>query len=83
MTTQNNLQNLLSEIANRTAELRDAINKYDNMPKDGCSYLGNFSPARRLAAEIGLENVFYVGENYRGLYEDDYCTFTFYNNLTG
>lgn len=83
MTTQNNLQNLLSEIANRTAELRDAINKYDNAPKDGSSYLGNFSHARRLAAEIGLENVFYVGENYRGLYEDDYCTFTFYNNLTG
>ena len=83
MTTQNNLQTLLSEIANRTAELRDAINKYDNMPKDGSSYLVNFSYARRLAADIGLENVFYVGENYRGLYEDDYCTFTFYNNLTG
>jgi len=83
MTTQNNLQALLSEIANRTVELRAAIEKYDNMPKDGISYLANFSRARRLAAEIGLENVFYVGENYRGLYQDDYCTFTFYNNLTG
>lgn len=83
MTTQNNLQALLSEIANRTAELRAAIEEYDNMPKDGISYLANFSRARRLAAEIGLENVFYVGENYRGLYHDDYCTFTFYNNLTG
>ena len=83
MNTQNNLQTLLSEIANRTADLRAAIEKYDNMPKDGISYLANFSHARRLAAEIGLENVFYVGENYRGLYHDDYCTFTFYNNLTG
>lgn len=83
MTTQNNLQTLLSEIANRTAELKAAIEAYDNMPKDGISYLANFSHARRLAAEIGLENVFYVGENYRGLYHDDYCTFTFYNNLTG
>jgi len=83
MTTQNNLQTLLSEIAIRTAELRAAIEKYDTMPKDGISYLANFSRARRLAAEIGLENVFYVGENYRGLYHDDYCTFTFYNNLTG
>lgn len=83
MNTQNNLQTLLSEIANRTAELRAAIDKYDNTPKDGISYLANFSHARRLAAEIGLENVFYVGENYRGLYNDDYCTFTFYNNLTG
>lgn len=83
MTTQNNLQTLLSEIANRTAELRAAIEEYDNMPKDGISYLANFSRARRLAAEIGLENIFYVGKNYRGLYHDDYCTFTFYNNLTG
>lgn len=83
MTAQNNLQTLLSEIANRTAELRAAIEEYDNMPKDGISYLANFSRARRLAAEIGLENIFYVGKNYRGLYHDDYCTFTFYNNLTG
>lgn len=83
MTTQNNIQTLLAEIANRTAELKAAIEKYDNMPKDGISYLANFSHARRIAAEIGLENVFYVGENYRGLYQDDYCTFTFFNNLTG
>lgn len=83
MNTQNNLQTLLSEIANRTAELRAAIEKYDNMPKDGISYLSNFCHAQRTAAEIGLENVFYVGKNYRGLYHDDYCTFTFYNNLTG
>ena len=41
MNTQNNLQTLLSEIANRTAELRAAIEKYDNMPKDGISYLAN------------------------------------------
>ena len=83
MTTQNNLQTLLSEIATRTAELRAAIDEYDNMPKDERSYLNNFSFARRLAADIGLQNVFFVSENYRGLYEDDYCTFTFYNNLTG
>ena len=83
MNTQNNLQTLLSEIETRTAELRAAIEKYDNTPKDGISYLSNFCQAQRTAAEIGLENVFYVGKNYRGLYQDDYCTFTFYNNLTG
>lgn len=83
MNTQNNLQTLLSEIANRTAELRVAIEEYDNTPKDGISYLSNFCYAQRTAAKIGLENVFYVGKNYRGLYHDDYCTFTFYNNLTG
>ena len=83
MNTQNNLQTLLAEIANRTAELKAAIEKYDNDPEAQRYYWGGYSHARRIAAEIGLENVFYVGENYRGLYHDDYCTFTFFNNLTG
>ena len=83
MTTQNNIQTLLAEIATRTAELKAAIEKYDNDPEAQRYYWGGYSHARRIAAEIGLENVFYVGENYRGLYQDDYCTFTFFNNLTG
>lgn len=34
-------------------------------------------------AEVGVENIFYVDRNYRGLYEDDDCTFTYWDNLNG
>lgn len=33
-------------------------------------------------AEFGVNNIFLVSENYRGLYHDDYCTFTYYNAVT-
>lgn len=33
--------------------------------------------------EKGAENIYYIGRNYRGLYHDDYCTFTYYDNTTG
>lgn len=36
-----------------------------------------------IIAEIGAENVFYVSRNYRGLYEDDDCTFTYWDNVNG
>lgn len=34
-------------------------------------------------AEYGKDNIFMVAEHYRGLYQDDYCSFTYYNNVTG
>lgn len=34
-------------------------------------------------AELGAENVFYEGRNYRGLYEDDDCTFRYWDNVNG
>ena len=34
-------------------------------------------------AEKGVENIFYVSQNYRGLYEDDDCTFVYWDNNTG
>lgn len=36
-----------------------------------------------IIAERGAENVFYVSRNYRGLYEDDDCTFTYWDNVNG
>lgn len=33
--------------------------------------------------EVGAENVFYVTRHYRGLYEDDDCTFVYWDNVNG
>lgn len=33
--------------------------------------------------ELGAENVFYVTRHYRGLYEDDDCTFVYWDNVNG
>ena len=34
-------------------------------------------------AELGVENIFYVSRDYHGRYEDDDCTFTYWDNLNG
>lgn len=34
-------------------------------------------------AEVGVENIFYVSRDYHGRYEDDDCTFTYWDNLNG
>lgn len=33
--------------------------------------------------KYGKDNIFMLNESYHGLYQDDYCTFTYYNNITG
>ena len=37
----------------------------------------------RTIAEIGVENIFYIDRDYHGRYEDDDCTFTYWDNLNG
>ena len=34
-------------------------------------------------AELGAENVFYISKSYRGLYEDDDCCFSYWDNVNG
>lgn len=34
-------------------------------------------------AELGAENVFYISKSYRGLYEDDDCYFSYWDNVNG
>jgi hypothetical protein len=34
-------------------------------------------------AERGAENVFYISKSYRGLYEDDDCYFSYWDNVNG
>lgn len=37
----------------------------------------------KVIAELGAENVFYISKSYRGLYEDDDCTFMYWDNVNG
>lgn len=34
-------------------------------------------------AELGAENVFYISKSYKGLYEDDDCWFSYWDNVNG
>ena len=34
-------------------------------------------------AKLGVENVFYISKSYRGLYEDDDCYFSYWDNVNG
>lgn len=34
-------------------------------------------------AKLGVENVFYISKSYRGLYEDDDCWFSYWDNVNG
>ena len=34
-------------------------------------------------AELGAENVFYISKSYRGLYENDDCWFSYWDNVNG
>lgn len=33
--------------------------------------------------QYGIDNIFMINSDYHGYYQDDYCTFTYYNNITG
>lgn len=33
--------------------------------------------------ELGVENVFYIQQIYKGLYDDDYCDFYYWDNVNG
>lgn len=39
--------------------------------------------AEQLINEFGKENIFLVDADYHGLYEDDHCNFTYWNNVNG
>lgn len=47
-------------------------------PYDGCMVA-----VEKAIIEYGAENIFYVNRSYRSMYYDDYCTFYYYNNITG
>ena len=66
-----------------TEAIKESILKYTNAEKNGVSYRSMPTAVMKAIAEYGAQNIYLFGENYRSHYDDDYCTFTYYNNVTG
>ena len=60
-------------------QLREWVNKVNN----GECKEAVFTPVEEAIIKYGPENIFLVSSDYHGLYQDDYCTFHYYNNVTG
>lgn len=60
-------------------QLREWVNKVNN---GECKEVV-FTPVEEAIIKYGPENIFLVSSDYHGLYQDDYCTFHYYNNVTG
>ena len=60
-------------------QLREWVNKVNN----GECKVSVFTVVEEAIIKYGPENIFLVSSDYHGLYQDDYCTFHYYNNVTG
>ena len=60
-------------------QLREWVNKVNN----GECKVSVFTTVEEAIIKYGPENIFLVSSDYHGLYQDDYCTFHYYNNVTG
>ena len=60
-------------------QLREWVNKVNN----GEYKVSVFTAVEEAIIKYGPENIFLISSDYHGLYQDDYCTFHYYNNVTG
>lgn len=60
-------------------QLREWVNKVNN----GEYKVSVFTVVEEAIIKYGPENIFLISSDYHGLYQDDYCTFHYYNNVTG
>lgn len=60
-------------------QLREWVNKVNN----GECKVSVFTAVEEAIIKYGPENIFLISSDYHGLYQDDYCTFHYYNNVTG
>lgn len=71
----------ISELQQETQRIRECIEHYNATHEP--SQFRVFPRVMEAIAEHGAENIFLVGERYRGGYHDDYASFTYFNNVTG
>ena len=71
----------ISELHQQTQNIREQIAQYEATHEP--SQYRVWPYVMEAIAEYGAENIFLVGESYHGGYHDDYCDFTYYNNVTG
>lgn len=60
-------------------QLREWVNKVNN----GEYKVSVFTVVEEAIIKYGPKNIFLISSDYHGLYQDDYCTFHYYNNVTG
>lgn len=76
--TQNNIP------AVEVSTIISDLNKYfANIVNNKDRYSRGIPPIISTIVELGAENVFYMHQNYRGLYEDDDCNFYYWDNVNG
>lgn len=80
MTPNTEFLNKMHQITENT---KNHIAKWDNKEIGHSNYWSNPTAVMRAIAEFGAENIFMVSSAYHGKYEDDYASFTYYNNKTG
>ena len=59
-----------------------------NLNKQFADFVKRVDPCKvpnvvKTIVELGAENVFYMHKDYHSLYEDDYCTFYYWDNVNG
>ena len=64
---------------NKLEELQNWVNKVNN----GELAYDVYTAVEKAILKYGPENIFLIRSDYHGLYQDDYCTFRYYNNVTG
>lgn len=75
--------NLSSRIAEITNKLNSIFKAYDEVISEGKTFGYAGLPSSLLEVKkYGIDKVFLVSKDYHGKYEDDYCTFTYWNEST-
>lgn len=67
----------VSAIEKYTKDLQDLFNRVPKPTEEG-GYSGLPGVLERIR-EVGIDKVFFVGRDYHGKYEDDYCYFTYWD----
>ena len=68
--------------------LTNAATTIDNLNQQFANFVERVDPYKvpnivKTIVELGAENVFYMHQLYKGLYDDDYCDFYYWDNING
>lgn len=82
LNTTNMTQNNTSAVEISTI-ISDLNKHFANMVNNKDRYSRGIPSIINTIVELGAENVFYMHRDYHGLYEDDYCSFFYWDNVNG
>ena len=66
----------------------DVATTINNLNQQFADFVERVDPCKvpnivKTIVELGIENVFYIQQIYKGLYDDDYCDFYYWDNVNG